>query len=854
MRLKHLAAVVAVVMSVPVGAAEPGSDTMDPELRARVERLKVESASPTEDRGALVERIEVLRDWMNAASMAGIVIPVDLPYYVAGVRTALTGAGGQPMTADQVNRLVARYTRELQIKEEMPGAVGTLTMSDSGPFVVGQDVMISETYTLGTMAMVPGGGVMIPQIRTRQLQTSDPAGEGYVTIVCSNPDASFELVDPWADWRTFLTVPMACFRLQGATLARGDTITVTFGDRSGGGPGLLLESSSKDCLYLPVYVDLEGRGHMLSPEWPYYQLVGRPETAFVNAIAPSIVAPGERFALAVRSEDRHKNPVSGATPAWEVSLDGAQVATLAPAAEPVSVVPDLAIHRPGVHRFHVRSADGSVSCTSNPVWVTEDPSYRIYWGDTHGHSRMADAQGSPEGYYRFGRDIARLDFLTLSEHDLWMDDSEWHLLQRLTERFLDPGRFTTFLGYEWTVQAPLGGHHNVYFRDARGRQRVPHQMVKNLEELYAGLRRVHRPEDVLIIPHAHMAGDWNRTDGDMERLTELTSGHGTFEWFSNKYLANGFFVGFIGSSDNHSQHPGYTPGTNRQLGGLAAVLAPENGPRQLFDALRDRSCYATTGERIILDVEFNGGRMGEKLPDSDRRSVRCRVMGTEPIETVDLVKNGTVVFSKRYLEPELSGNVRVMVKVASSSEVFEGHFNPRGPRPWRARIEVRGGRLVGFVKPWFFNPETFVVNRDAEDPNALDLDTNTRGRAKGLLLELDDVTGNTEVVVQLSEVREAPSPGGYGERPPQRIPASVATFRVGDLIGGPSVHEIPVVRHVDTVTAQLLPGDAARDQSFEYVDLADPAAGDYYYLRVTQVDGAMAWSSPVWFGEPTAQR
>jgi len=291
-----------------------------------------------------------------------------------------------------------------------------------------------------------------------------------------------------------------------------------------------------------------------------------------------------------------------------------------------------------------------------------------------------------------------------------MDDSEWQLLQRLTERYLDPGRFTTFLGYEWTVQAPLGGHHNVYFRDARGRQRVPHQVVRNLEELYAGLRRVHRPEDVLIIPHAHMAADWSRTDGDMERLTELTSGHGTFEWFSNRYLANGFLVGFVGSSDNHSQHPGYTPGTNRQLGGLAAVLAPENTPQQLFDALRSRSCYATTGERIILDVDFNGGRMGDRLADGERRTVRCRVMGTAPIEVVDLVKNGAVVYSRRYLEPELSGDVRVMVKVASSSEVFDGHHNPRGPRPWQARIEVRGGLLIGFTRPWFFNPETFVVD------------------------------------------------------------------------------------------------------------------------------------------------
>ena len=376
-------------------------------------------------------------------------------------------------------------------------------------------------------------------------------------------------------------------------------------------------------------------------------------------------------------------------------------------------------------------------------------------------------------------------------------------------------------------------------------------MVKNLEELYAGLRRVHRPEDVLIIPHAHMAGDWNRTDGDMERLTELTSGHGTFEWFSNKYLANGFFVGFIGSSDNHSQHPGYTPGTNRQLGGLAAVLAPENGPQQLFDGTAQpqllcdhrRADHRRRGlQRRPHGREAARQRATEReLPGHGYRTDRSGGSGQERNDHLLQELHRAGAFTERPGHGQGGVLVRGLRGPTQPSRTAALACEDRGP----------GGRLVGFTRPWFFNPATFVVERDAEDPNALILRTNTRGRAKGLLLELDDVTENTEVVVSLGEVREAPSPGGYGERSPQRIPESTATFRVGDLVGGPTVHEIPVVRHIDTVAARLLPGDAALDQRFEYVDLADPVAGDYYYVRVTQV--IEAWSSPVWFGEPTAQ-
>ena len=99
------------------------------------------------------------------------------------------------------------------------------------------------------------------------------------------------------------------------------------------------------------------------------------------------------------------------------------------------------------------------------------------------------------------------------------------------------------------------------------------------------LGQSHSPEDVLIIPHAHQAGDWRLGDLPMERLIEIMSGHGTFEWFGNKYLENGWRVGFIGASDDHLGHPGYSAGMQRrgggrrsnifQFGGLAGVWAPE---------------------------------------------------------------------------------------------------------------------------------------------------------------------------------------------------------------------------------------------------------------------------------------
>ena len=36
--------------------------------------------------------------------------------------------------------------------------------------------------------------------------------------------------------------------------------------------------------------------------------------------------------------------------------------------------------------------------------------------------------------------------------------------------------------------------------------------------------------------------------------------------------------------------------------------------------------------------------------------------------------------------------------------------------------------------------------------------------------------------------------------------------------------------------------------AIDYTDSDSPEQGDYYYVRVTQLDGGMAWSSPIWVG------
>jgi hypothetical protein len=517
------------------------------------------------------------------------------------------------------------------------------------------------------------------------------------------------------------------------------------------------------------------------------------------------------------------------------------------------VLDGLTIDRPGVYRFTVRNGDDSITGTSNPVWVAEKPPYRVLWGETHVHTDFAEGQGSPERLFRYARDDARLDFLSHSEHDIWLDDFEWRRLQELASEYTEEGRVIAYLGYEWTVARVRGGHHNVLFRTP-DRQRVGAQRASRLPDLYRIVAEENDPADVLIIPHAHNPGDWTQNDPDLERLVEMYSMHGTFEWFGNFYLRNGSRIGFIGGSDDHRARPGYATGISLrpaplvQLGGLAAVVAPEKTADAAFDAMRSLSAYATSGQRIILDAAVNGSRMGTRQTFTDKRDIVCRVMGTSPIDHIDVVKNGEIVFTRNYLTAPLAARATILVGFESSSEVLgEVRDNPRAYRPWRGTLRVDGARVVGLSTPGFDNLYFEHAAIDPAENNLIRFSTQTRGRRDTMVVELEGAAATTTFSFDLEPAREVGQSSG-AVRPAADIPATDFRLSLSGLKDGRLEHELTVDRFVDRVTLEVIDPDGPLDMDFEFTDLEDPQPGDYYYVRVTQLDGGRAWSSPFWVG------
>ena len=849
----------AVWISLGVAQDSGGKDYLLGQLRAQVEALKKESTERSTDPGNLASRLDTLWPWINAYSLTAGPVPVNATLQVATAFRSLEGMrldGTTPTRA--VLKTVDDLIHEFRIKDERPEALGSVTLETDGPVHVGSWATIEQTYTVGEAPLGPGARVMVArqlQGDGGRIQHADARAPNYVSARTSSPAVRLvKTTVPWSGMHGGFRSPseMPAFQVQHGRLGTGDTLTLVYGNREGGSEGWRQQTFATDESMLPIYIDLDGSGHFLTPRWPSYEIVGN-SVEGVTAVAPSIVEPNEAFDLSVRWEDANGNRATGPMPAASVTLNGEEFRSLKGGAGPIARIESIRIAREGVYRFRVASSDGRIGALSNPVWVRRHPPYRLYWGETHTHTGMAEGQGSIGRSYRFAQEDARLDFMGLSEHDIWLDDREWRAMRKAVETNTVPGKFVAFLGYEWTLRRQWGGHHNVFFRSPNSK-RVGAQMAPTLTGLYEGLRARYQTKDVLIIPHAHQAGDWRTNDPEMETMIEIMSMHGTFEWFGNYYLRQGHQVGFLAASDDHRSRPGYSWTSSRQpnsslsqFGGLAGVLANEKTADSIFDALKRRQAYAVTdAQRIILEMDVNGTAMGNRLAYTESRRLRAKAMGTAPIRRMAVVKNGQTVYTTRPLQAELSGNARIVVGFQSSSEpVFRD--NPRGYRPWHGILTVKGAELSGMRALHFDNKHKEWARIDDGDASSVQFSTGTRGQADTLLLELEGATRSTTISFELESAREwgkSPVP----VRPVRDIPAKNFRIALRELSEGFMRKDLSDSIDRDAITLELIDGEMRMEAEIDYSDTGEMRQGDYYYVRVDQLDGARAYSSPVWVG------
>ncbi|HEX2514582.1 MAG TPA: hypothetical protein VH257_07730, partial [Chloroflexota bacterium] len=396
-------------------------------------------------------------------------------------------------------------------------------------------------------------------------QVHDPAGAEYLSV--EGPPAAVLGLTVVDEKSLVVTV-------LGAPLAPGDAFTLTIGNRRGGGPGSRAQTFAEARRVFRLDVDPDGSGQRTPlPAPPHLAIVGGQAERLV-LVAPSTVLPGEPFRLLVRAVDAWGNPAhswAGTVTLRRAGGEGGlrlpQTAhDFGPQDGGVWWLEGCTVAAPGLYRLEARAelaGDKTLLARSNPVLCPQRPGpYRLYWGDPHG-GQIADADKIPD-FFRFARDVAGIDFAGYQRNDHVHSNQDYAAQQRAEREFAAPGRFVPLPGFEWSAEPPLGGHHNVYFRrHGQPMRRNSHRGLADTSDAAADLphvrdlHRAYRGTDTLITPHVGGGhADLTYHEPTLEPALEISSTHGSFEWFFRESLARGYRMGVVGGSDSHDGRPG----------------------------------------------------------------------------------------------------------------------------------------------------------------------------------------------------------------------------------------------------------------------------------------------------------
>ena len=508
--------------------------------------------------------------------------------------------------------------------------------------------------------------------------------------------------------------------------------------------------------------------------------------------------------------------------------------------------------------------------------------YTVYFGDLHNHSNLTYGHGSFENALENA--AQSLDFFTVTPHAMWPDIEElrgndelewvieyhrdaftrlrdpdyWNAYIDGLKRYDIPGERITFPSYEV---------HSLKYGD--------HVVVSKLQDLrlppagttIVALRdEMLDPETTIITPHgigyqSNFRGyNWDFfKEGPQTPFVEIFSRHGGSEGSVGPFgmyhdmgprdyggsmeagLRRGLRFGIVASSDSHAGHPGGFGD------GRLAVLARALTRDELWEAIRSRRVYATTGANILLDFRVNDAYMGEAIADSASatRSIHAAVEGMDQIDYVELVKNGETLHREHVsYTPEHdngAGSIRAKIK-------FEFGWNQVASKDridWRGTIALTEGRLLG-ATPQFRGAPFTSPQRDLEG-NEIPWES--------WVSRITGTSGNSVSFDAKSESNPAPM-----QPVTQSIALDVQMPLEGEIVANINGREFShtLSELLEGTRSHFMRGWLTEAVSFHRAvpesgflvdfDLEDHATRDedYYFLRVRQTDHQWAWSSPIW--------
>ena len=566
-----------------------------------------------------------------------------------------------------------------------PDLMGTATLEPAGVFEAGSWQSFTLVYTAGPFGVDDTGSIKIGfRFATDfgPVQFTDPKAPGYTTVEASNGatlDAKWEFkrnIRPWS--RSLYIGVVKDF------LAPGDTITIRFGDRRHGSPGHPPADLLRERVRVPRACRPDRHLRLRRPaESPRSRSFRGPACAGAPVL-PTLVRAGEPFRLSVKVDDKWGNP----SDVVDRTLQPRRRRRRSPACprrarfvagQFGAIVEGLRIDEPGERMVRVLDEKGEELCRSNPLRVVAGRHAALvhFWGDTHGQSNETLGTNTAREYFEFGRDKAFLDVMGHQGNDFQITGAFWRELNALTRRVRQARPLRVHPGLR-VVGQHRGRRRPQRALPPRGRDHPP-LLARPDRRCDRHRRREHptRTTRTRCSPScaartawwlAHVGGryaDIKFAHDPLETAVEVHSAWGTFEWIVRDAFEKGYRVGIVANSDGHKGRPGACyPGASffGSYGGLTCFLAERLDRDAIFECMRRRRHYATTGNRALLERVGGAGERGAEVlparsggwadarPSDTRRLIMgdiarvaddevdlaIEVVGSAPIERLDI--------------------------------------------------------------------------------------------------------------------------------------------------------------------------------------------------------------------------
>ncbi|MFH1883035.1 MAG: hypothetical protein ABIL62_10040, partial [Planctomycetota bacterium] len=272
--------------------------------------------------------------------------------------------------------------------------------------------------------------------------------------------------------------------------------------------------------------------------------------------------------------------------------------------------------------------------------------------------------------------------------------------------------------------------------------------------------------------------------------------------------------------------------------------------KSILEALKARRTYGVSGDRIELDFRINGHCMGETIPATFARKIHVKAKGKDVIDRLEVLRNNEVIYRDHPIDRPIrpsNWEKPILCRIEFGWGPW-GDLNMARICDWQFRVTVSDGKIIS-ATPCFqsgpFDEERRNKITTIDDESCKVISYTSRMQAyeeratNSIILEILG-SPKTKLAIALTQ----PTQMAITKSLEQLAESSHTEFTGPFTSESMLLHRIVFSENYRTefeFTEKR--GTEKMVRQSHHPELSRRT--DWYYVRVVQSNGSVAWSSPI---------